>query len=800
MGLTAAVIATAAPRERPFLRAMPVFAGAVLASAVVLPLALTPGMPLFLHDWTWSPFSAAVQFTATNLYSAWSAGGIGGPNSAISANVLSWLKPALGVLPTGKAALVAYLWLASFFTAWGMTRLLKRAFGVRTVPAIIGGAIVAFSPFFFSKLAAGQSSYWAAMAAFIWALDAAIASLRTLSLREACLAAVYFALSTIQMQFVVFSFIAIGCLWLSAPSRRSLPQAVLMAAGALTLAFPELLMLWRHGPIVGAGISPPYRYWTASQSLSLHDAFDLFGFAANYPAIALRSPALETSIYCIAIAMSAIGAGFALFMAVRRSPFPFAGVLAIGIVGYVWVTGINGPLAALWNSAFAHSADAAFLRELYHAGILVIVPQVALFVAAIDRIAPQSVSTVAAVVVLAVFALPFEANGLVRTLNFVNVPPSYYAMQKSFSPRLGAALFLPAVRPLATRADQIGGTEGLDWISPTELSLYEYYPSPMMAKAVRDLREGRDAQADSLLRRLGCNAVIVRDDVVSLSWPQPAGTSSRDVPAAGGALVADYGSIQAYTRAASPLVDVAANALPLPTDGAMRKGVTYLDEPGVSPVQIASFVRASRPDPRAGWVDARDAAWDRDVPLNGMQYGLVTFRSDEPIRFPGEGAVDVIVAHGSGAGAAATFGPFRRELLPRGETLRFAGPVVVSEAQEHPVSEHVVPGTIDSLQRQALWSYRAVADLHGRSAIILRQRFDPGWTLTGLHLRVLRHLRADGAFNAWIVEGRGKAPLSIDYQPQKRAFTLIAASSLLWLMLVAGATLGNRNGRLDSLR
>jgi hypothetical protein len=247
------------------------------------------------------------------------------------------------------------------------------------------------------------------------------------------------------------------------------------------------------------------------------------------------------------------------------------------------------------------------------------------------------------------------------------------------------------------------------------------------------------------------------------------------------------------------MVEVAAKTLPLPAGGTLSDDVTYLDEPGTSPAAIASFARAGKPDPEMGWIDARDAAWNRNVPLNGMQYGLVTFRRNEPIRFSGEGTIDVIIAHAAATGAPV-FGPFRRELLPRGKTLRFAWPVVLSEVQEHPVSESVVAGNVEAVRRRALWSYGAVADLHGRSAIILRQQYDAGWTLTGLHLRVLQHLRADGAFNAWIVEGNGKTRLTIDYGPQTRAFALIAISSLLWLLLVAGAAFGNGNGRLDSLR
>ena len=62
---------------------------AILAAIIALPLIAAPGIPLFLHDWVWSPYAARTLWGAQFLYSAWTQPGLGNPNSAISVNPLA---------------------------------------------------------------------------------------------------------------------------------------------------------------------------------------------------------------------------------------------------------------------------------------------------------------------------------------------------------------------------------------------------------------------------------------------------------------------------------------------------------------------------------------------------------------------------------------------------------------------------------------------------------------------------------------------------------------------------------------
>ena len=179
-----------------------------LATIVTWPVVFHAGLPAFFHDWTWSPFRDRMIQSWELQISAWSQSGLGRPNSVPSVNPLAWLKVALAVVLPGDWSAKAYLWLSIAAGCAGVYRLALRSLRVAHLWAAFAAVIFAGSPFLFAKIASGQSSQWAAVAAFIWGVSLTIDAFESSSVRLAAGAGLAFALSTNQLQYLVFSEIA----------------------------------------------------------------------------------------------------------------------------------------------------------------------------------------------------------------------------------------------------------------------------------------------------------------------------------------------------------------------------------------------------------------------------------------------------------------------------------------------------------------------------------------------------------------------------------------------------------------
>ena len=757
--------------------------GAALATLVTWPIVFHAGLPAFFHDWTWPLFSDRLLSTWQLQLSAWNDAALGHPNSVPTLNPFAWLKVGLGIFPADIAAKI-YLWLSIFFASSGAFRLARRTLGLSVVWSAFCATAFAVAPWLFAKIASGQSSEWAAIGAFVWGLTIAFDAYAARSVALAALAALLFALSTNQLQYLVFAELAaiVGlCLFRDA---RNVGIWLTIAIGSCTFALPALWFLAARGPLGGAEVTPPYGLWEYSQSSSVGDSFALLGYAAGYPEQFLRTlgplalPAVKWAMWIIGLlALAGIVA--------TRSRAVYA-LAALGLIGFAFVSGVRGPVGFVWQWLFAHVAATAFLRELFHAATLLAIAYAACAAVALQSLSQRSKFTAscAAIAVLAACGIATWFGGLREILPFVQTPP-YVAELERMPPLSGPALFLPPERPLFVADDRIGGDDGFDWSGHDQPSLFDYYPRGPLAYTVAALDAGHDVHG--MLGRFACDLVVWRADVHSPLWS--AGPAQlRNTLGDGVALDGARAYFVNVDR--SSVVGGAEKTLPLPPSlREMRDdSATYLDAPGVdSAVSLDGGIWS--PDPAQGWVGYRDqyALFERGLATPTL--GIVTTKPCARIRLPGgDGGALLWAPNGALVDGKRIIAPDYVR-IPRGTTTTITalGPAAIGELGEKSLIEHVQP-SVANAKRVQPWHYEGTVDLRHRGLVVLRQTYDPGWTLHVDGATVVGHVRSDGFGNAWIVEGNGMHAMSIDYEPQRTTFILLAtslaAAIALWVFAV----------------
>jgi len=755
----------------------------ILASVVVGPVVFHSGIPAFFHDWTWSPFRDRMVASWQLLVSAWSDSGMGRPNSVPSINPLAWLKIGLAVALPGDLSVRAYLWLSVLAGCAGVYRLAQRSLRLDPVWAATAATLFAGSPFLFAKIASGQSSEWAGIAAFVWGVSLEIDAFEESDPSLAAGAALLFAMSTIQLQYLVFAEIAALTGLLAYRRRRSLVVWSIIAVGASAFAIPALWFLAARGPLSGADVSPPYRAWEFSQSSSIGDTLAQMGYSARYPETFIGSfgpwalPIVKWSVW--AIAALALGG-----CAASRSRRGYL-LAALGLVGILWVSGIRGPAAAVWDWTFLNSSTGNFLREFFHGAVLVAIAYATLAAAALHAIARHrraAALTLAAVLVACSGAATW-LGGLGPTLPHV-VAPRYAAELTSRLPQEEArVMFLPPERPLYVRDDSVGGVDAFDWAGDRQQSLFEYYPSGPLAFAASALDRFDLENARRVLSRVACDAVVWRPDVTSDLWHADYShriSSPRGQPLAGGALL--------YEISASPMVSGARATAAMPA--ALSRfsddpSLVYLDSPCKDSADNLPRDLQS-PDPAAGWVGYRDLYYEFEDGLATPTLGIVTTKSGASITMPVVGHSILLWApSGALVDGRKVIAPTYARVEAKGSavTVKALGTAAIGEVGERPVTVSVRPSNATAV-RTAPWQYEGSIAVSGSGLLVLRQRYDPGWVVRVDGMDVRGHYRADGATNAWLVEGSGVARFKIEYAPQSTAFILLGCSLFMALALI----------------
>ena len=752
----------------------------MLATVVTWPVIAHAGIPGFFHDWTWSPFRDRTLDSWYLNISAWSLEGLGKSNSVPTVNPLAWLKVGLAVLLPGGLSAKAYLWLSIAAACAGVYRLAGKTFRLAPVWAAAAACIFAGSPYLYAKIASGQSSEWAAIAAFAWGLSFAIDAFENGNVATAAAAALLFALSTAQLQVLVFAEVALLAAALIYWSPRSATLWSIMAIGAAVFAIPAAWFLSQRGPLYGADVSPPYQSWEYSQSSSLSDTFALLGYSARYPETYLTTlgqwalPMVRWASWTIAV-FAAAG------LVIDRSRRGF--VLALlGVVGVLWISGVQGPASSLWSWFFANVSISDFLREFFHAATLVAIPYAVLSALALAWLADLSRST--RIVSLAFAILLAASSGIATWLGGLHetlphITPSVYADAVLVeAPRKdGRVLFMPSERPLYVAGDRVGGVDDLDWAGRDQESLFEYYPPGPLAFANASLSSSGYRGAMRILPRLACDAIVWRPDVFSSPRggdSTTAARSSSDIELQGGAALT--------LISAPPVVSGARIAQPLPsslTKFSNDTSIVYVDVPGVDPaLSLPRLIRA--PDPTVGWVGYRDLFDKFEDGLATPTLGIVTTKAGASISLPASFG-EILLWAPDGAIVNG-----RRVVAPQYERVRSAknrmnivslGRAAVGEVDERPVRVDTRPSQAHATM-VAPWKYAGSMTISGAGIVVLRQGYDPGWTLNVKGLEVAAHYRADGFANAWLVRGNGVADFSMDYEPQRETFLLLAISLL----------------------
>ncbi|HYK54190.1 MAG TPA: hypothetical protein VEV38_11720, partial [Candidatus Eremiobacteraceae bacterium] len=420
--------------------------GAILATVVTWPIVFHAGLPAFFHDWTWPLFSDRLFSLWQSQLSAWSDAGLGHPNSVPTVNPLAWLKVGLGIFPADIGAKI-YLWFSIFVACSGAFRLARRTLGLSIVWSAFCAGAFALTPWLFAKIASGQSSEWAAIGAFIWGLTIAFDAYAARSVALAAFAALLFALSTNQLQYLVFAELAAIVGLLAFRDAHALRVWLTIAIGSCVFALPSLWFLAVRGPLGGAEVTPPYGLWEFSQSSSVGDSFALLGYAAGYPEQFLRTlgaaalPAVKWGMWGIGILAAA-----AVLVTRSRIVYAFA---AIGLIGFAFVSGVRGPIGIVWQWLFAHVGATAFLREFFHAATLLAIAYAACAAVALEWISRRSriAASCLGIGLLATAGIATSCGGLREVLPFVQ-PPPYVAELERMPPLSGPVLFLPPERPL----------------------------------------------------------------------------------------------------------------------------------------------------------------------------------------------------------------------------------------------------------------------------------------------------------------------------------------------------------------
>jgi hypothetical protein len=769
---------------------------ALIACWVIAPLIVRPGMPLFVHDWVWSPYAAHTLWTAHFLYSSWSLAGLGTPNSAVTLNPLAWLKIALCVVFDGRIAQLVYLGASLAIAFAGVDRLARHNLAI--APRFAWLAVFAFagSPFVFAKIASGQSSYWPAMAAFVWGVSLAEEALRSRNVSRALAAAVCFALATLQAQFLIFAVIATVLLAVARPrAERSWGLALVIVACTPVLVFPEVWFLFVRGPEHGAAISQSYPAWRRAQSSALPYAPAMLGYAARYVERSLGQPPFGV-VAVIAAALAMIGFGVA---GLRAAPSPLLRALCLfGIVGVLWIAGVDGPAAPVWNLALDRLPSASYVREFFHAAIFVALGLTLAFSAGIEVCARRAPRVFAiGIVLVAVFGAATWSLGLARALPMTAPRDDRSVVAGAADAgRIDRVAFLPARVQLASPGDDIGGNDGTDWSDARRRSIFQFYLRPVAEAAVDALHAG-DVRGVEILERLGCDAIDARSWVRSFAYGARSDATSGALSRAGFASRAGDQS-RVYRLAGYPLLALAQHTDALPGDlRAMRHdfGLVYLDVPGddaADRLQLTTY----RPDPQLGWVPRRDIPDAIVGGPGGPSNGIAT-------TFPGA-RIALVAAPGTRAlvwsqvpNALELNGTPVSSLVPtwiaggpRIDARATRGAVAIYEIGERPFAldaplSRIVPAaTVLDAQAIAPWQYAMRLKLSGAAVVVLREQFDAKWQLAGDGVAVVRHLRADGFGNAWLVRGTGVRTITITYADQAPAWVLLALSGTLFVALL----------------
>lgn len=758
------------------------------------PFVTHAGIPVYQHDWSWSPEPIRFRDGLLQLVSTWNEEGLGHANSFATANPVAIATVAFGLLISPKIGLSALLTAICVVAGTGAMVLTRFASGSRA-GAIIAGFLYLASPVFFNKVSAGQITYTESYAIFPWVVFCTIRAIQVGGAARFVALALVCGVSCVQPQFFLFGVIQAIVFAVTLRGRRAFAVVACVACSELVLNLPTVYSALALNYGFAFTIPHPIGRYEYLQSAAPADAVRMVGYIIPYATNAYaRAPFggvaqfLLWAVPCIALT------GFAAALRNRLAQ----GALLLCAVGIILSTGERGPLAGAFVWGFTHLSAAALLREFYHSSVLTACGfafGTAFAVAAF----PRTAIPVGLTYLFAFF--PFAFPGHSADLHFAK-PPSGQVQVNEFlrAQPPGRVLPYPYKMPLQLGHSEVSGVDVFSYSDREHMLASEYAPTPQIDAVARMIADGMVDEAAGVLRRYGVRYIEWR------RWLRSAYPDSLLEPeqrryrvSADGVFNATIAAYARLTRDAKCFHDTCIGVLPQarpildsPTsvvsgvlDWTNAKDQTVVELPPLAGTAFSNWHLT----PMSGWVSA--AQWNWASP----RWAQMVW----PLAVTGAARPDELRIHVVQPSTVPyTGGPLhvcregRCQMRDKALHAGFEIGRNASVVAHGPAALGMPFRTphIGALHRAYLnytnpypWLFKATLHGAGQVLVVLRTRFDQGWALSGLPIR--ERLSVDSGLNGWIVDaGDRGGPLTISYGPQRTFFFATIIEAALYCVLI----------------
>ncbi len=735
--------------------------------------------PMGLHDWAYPCVDQQRSTYLPSLVAPWWDTDLGVAH-ALPQVSLPWLL--LGALVWISPALGLRLFILAAFTGAAIAAdvAAERLFGVsRGWARFIAGALYAGSPFLATKLASGQLGFIACASLVPAALVALDAVAKGGGIRAAAACALLAASAFAQVQVGLILLVLLPVIgWGRVRARVWLGVWAVAAVTWLPAAY-STIVAYRAGVLAPEA---QLAIWLADKSVPWQHAIDGTAYFANYFASATN----PSSIIAFAL-LSAFA--FVAALAIGGTPQRLAlFALALGLFS----TGTAGPIAPIMAWLFDRVPVAQIFREFYD--LLFLAPLVVGCAAAAGAAAERPFGhrsilwTFAIVVECGIACLllyPTLTGGAASLVPFVAGLPQ--APPIAGDDRI---LWLPATPPLGP-PNSTGGAD------PYQLSLgphpdaSAFHPTGVLAY-VDALADRERPVSNAILERLDVADAIVRRGLVSQRIATSASVHEGAVAAAI-APSAPLGAAVIAISAGEPACE------PDLRSALMRDLTAYARcDPGWSVVPREDAA-SSTDDPRTAWIGGERWAL-LDPHFAEPRWPVLYTRSTLVYRWsqPADGFTWVYapggaVLNGSSAAPSPRWRPLATKAGHNSLEGNGNGVVAVSASLPEPQlgrpslgKRHGVPqerplqiASSDRLDG----SFEAIVPAHGRSFVVLRAGWSPGWRATVDGRDIGPPQFADGYAPGWRLDASTHASrLSIKFAPAGAYFAMLALS---WISLAA---------------
>ena len=667
------------------------------------------GIPALRHDWRAPAYHHALGGWISSFFQPWANSGIGTPHPYPTFYLLGFsLWPFQWFLNIWQI-LVLLIGATTFLAAVGGTAVAKRA-GAPRAPALAIGAICTLNPWVYSKLVAGHILMVLAFALLLLL----IAELQRYRPRRPILILLY-AFSITQIEFFIILFIPL--LFWSIKSRRlSGLYAMLVAALPIIVG-----IVGRYDSIR----STPYLLpWQLSNSVPPLQGLLMQGYSFNYAhAFAPLWPVL-----ILITLLSVVGMMFLNNMVARGAAF-------VGLLGWVFASGLDGPIAPFYRTLVLAIPESGLFRELYDLIALLVVA----YAICLSAIAAKSKLASGLIIACAIcLAFPWITVPVSREFVDASTIPQITLPR---DPQARTALF-PSFQPLT----YLGRGEGVDpdaYSQPGRSApINQYMNSFPVDAAFGSALHGNFG----MLRGLSVRYIIVRpylkSDVASLRYQL-----SAPIPRA---------TIRARTMTPYPIVAI----VPPPKTAALpldpREDARFIGD--VDRINLADVMPdRSSINPNDAWVDARLAF--ASFPQIETPFDGAFSMGDKHLQVP-PGKNILAWTSGSISGSTKANIAYMTKHLrwwplpPKTSWVQCHGVCAVIAAANIPsdlprMTAHV-RGISARVTQRLPWLWEASIPANSTGSLRFTETYDPYWVAT-TGIGLWTHYRLDLSLNGWAI-------------------------------------------------